>query len=63
MCFQGKYHDIRNTFISENNTGRLFQVTLDGGIGWEYVNRGGTTQASQVSYDFTPVWIGNNTNR
>jgi len=43
-----------NTYIAEDNTGRLFQVTPDGTIVWEYVNRGGTTRPSVVSYDFTP---------
>ena len=43
-----------NTFIAEDNTGRLFQVKPDGEIVWEYVNRGGTTRPSPVSYDFTP---------
>jgi len=43
-----------NTFISEDNTGRLFQVKPDGEIVWEYVNRGGTTRPSPVPYDFTP---------
>ncbi len=43
-----------NTFIAEDNTGRLFQVQPDGEIVWEYVNRGGTTRPSPVLYDFTP---------
>jgi outer membrane protein assembly factor BamB len=43
-----------NTYISEDNTGRLFQVQPDGTIVWEYVNRGGTTRPSIVPYDFTP---------
>ncbi len=43
-----------NTFIAEDNTGRLFQVTPDGEIVWEYINRGGTTRPSPVPYDFTP---------
>jgi hypothetical protein len=43
-----------NTFIAEDNTGRLFQVRPDGEIVWEYVNRGGTTRPSPVPYDFTP---------
>ncbi len=43
-----------NTFISEDNTGRLFQVKPDKTIVWEYVNRGGTTRPSVVTYDFTP---------
>jgi outer membrane protein assembly factor BamB len=43
-----------NTYISEDNTGRLFQVRPDGTIVWEYVNRGGTTRPSVVPYDFTP---------
>ena len=42
-----------NTYIAEDNTGRLFQVTPDGTIVWEYVNRGGTTRPSVVPYDFT----------
>ena len=42
------------TFIAEDNTGRLFQVTPEGEIVWEYVNRGGTTRPSPVPYDFTP---------
>ena len=43
-----------NTFIAEDNTGRLFQVKPDGEIVWEYVNRGGTTRPSPVPYDYTP---------
>ncbi len=43
-----------NTFIAEDNTGRLFQVKPDKSIVWEYVNRGGTTRPSVVPYDFTP---------
>jgi len=43
-----------NTFISEDNTGRLFQVKPDKTIVWEFVNRGGTTRPSVVAYDFTP---------
>jgi len=43
-----------NTFIAEDNTGRLFQVKPDGDIVWEYVNRGGTTRPSPVPYDYTP---------
>jgi len=43
-----------NTYIAEDNTGRLFQVQTDGTIVWEYVNRGGTTRPSVVPYDFTP---------
>ncbi len=43
-----------NTFIAEDNTGRLFQIKPDGTIVWEYVNRGGTTRPSVVPYDFTP---------
>jgi hypothetical protein len=43
-----------NTFIAEDNTGRLFQVKPDKSIVWEYVNRGGTTRPSIVPYDFTP---------
>ncbi|MEW5984636.1 MAG: arylsulfotransferase family protein [Acidobacteriota bacterium] len=43
-----------NTFIAEDNTGRLFQVKPDGDIVWEFVNRGGTTRPSPVPYDFTP---------
>ena len=43
-----------NTFIAEDNTGRLFQVTPAGEIVWEYVNRGGTTRPAPVPYDFTP---------
>jgi outer membrane protein assembly factor BamB len=43
-----------NTYIAEDNTGRLFQVKPDGAIVWEYVNRGGTTRPSVVPYDFTP---------
>jgi hypothetical protein len=43
-----------NTFIAEDNTGRLFQVKPDGDIVWEYVNRGGTTRPFPVAYDFTP---------
>ena len=43
-----------NTYIAEDNSGRLFQVQTDGTIVWEYVNRGGTTRPSVVPYDFTP---------
>ena len=43
-----------NTYIAEDNTGRLFQVKPDGEIVWEYVNRGGTTRPSVIPYDFTP---------
>ena len=43
-----------NTYIAEDNTGRLFQVKPDGTIVWEFVNRGGTTRPSVVPYDFTP---------
>jgi Arylsulfotransferase (ASST) len=43
-----------NTFIAEDNTGRLFQVSPDGEVVWEFVNRGGTTRPSPVPYDFTP---------
>ena len=43
-----------NTYISEDNTGRLFQVKPDKTIVWEYVNRGGTNRPSIVPYDFTP---------
>ena len=43
-----------NTYIAEDNKGRLFQVTTDRKIVWEYVNRGGTTRPSVVPYDFTP---------
>jgi len=43
-----------NTYIAEDNTGRLFQVKPDGAIVWEFVNRGGTTRPSVVPYDFTP---------
>jgi len=46
-----------NTYISEDNTGRLFQVKPDGEIVWEYVNRGGTTRPSVVPYDFTPQLV------
>ncbi len=41
-----------NTFIAEDNTGRLFQVKPDGEIVWEYVNRGGTCRPFPVAYDF-----------
>ena len=43
-----------NTFIGEDNTGRLFQVQPDGTIVWEFINRGGTTRPSVVPYEFTP---------
>jgi len=43
-----------NTYIAEDNKGRLFQVKPDGEIVWEYVNRGGTTRPSVVPYDYTP---------
>lgn len=43
-----------NTYIAEDNTGRLFQIKSDGTIVWEFVNRGGTTRPSVVPYDFTP---------
>ena len=45
---------VYNTYIAEDNTGRLFQVRPDGEIVWEYVNRGGTTRPSVIPYDFTP---------
>jgi len=43
-----------NTFIAEDNTGRLFQMRPDGEIVWEYVNRGGTNRPFPVAYDFCP---------
>jgi outer membrane protein assembly factor BamB len=43
-----------NTFISEDNTGRLFQIKPDGEIVWEYVNRGGTCRPFPVAYDYCP---------
>jgi hypothetical protein len=43
-----------NTYIAEDNTGRLFQVKPDGTIVWEFVNRGGTNRPSVVPYGFTP---------
>ena len=43
-----------NTYIAEDNTGRLFQVQPDGEIVWEYMNRGGTMRPSVIPYDFTP---------
>jgi len=43
-----------NTYIAEDNTGRLFQVKPDGEIVWEYVNRGGTTRPAPIPYDYTP---------
>ena len=43
-----------NTYIGEDNTGRLFQVDTSGKIVWEYINRGGTTRPSVVPYGFTP---------
>jgi outer membrane protein assembly factor BamB len=43
-----------NTFIAEDNTGRLFQVKPDGEIVWEYVNRGGTTRPTPIAYDYCP---------
>jgi hypothetical protein len=43
-----------NTYIAEDNRGRLFQVKPNGEIVWEYVNRGGTTRPSLIPYDFTP---------
>ena len=43
-----------NTFIGEDNTGRLLHVQPDGTIVWELINRGGTTRPSVVPYDFTP---------
>lgn len=47
-----------NTFISEDNTGRIFQVKsdkeVDGVIVWEYVNRGGTCRPSPIPYDYCP---------
>ena len=43
-----------NTYIAEDNKGRLFQVTPERDIVWEYVNRGGTTRPSVVPYDYTP---------
>ncbi len=43
-----------NTYIAEDNTGRLFQVKPDKSIVWEYMNRGGTNRPSMIAYDFTP---------
>ena len=49
-----------NTFISEDNVGRLFQVAPssdhpDGGeIVWEYISRASVTRCSMVPYDYTP---------
>ena len=43
-----------NTFISEDNTGRIFQVTPAGDIVWEYVNRSDVSRAIQYPYDYTP---------
>jgi len=43
-----------NTFISEDNTGRIFQIKPDGEIVWEYVNRGGTTRPAPIPYDYCP---------
>ena len=43
-----------NTYIAEDNRGRLFQVKPEGEIVWEYVNRGGTTRPSLIPYDHTP---------
>ena len=40
-----------NTFIAEDNTGRLFQVKPDGEVVWEYVNRGGTPGRSLALCD------------
>jgi len=43
-----------NTFISEDNNGRLFQVTPAGEIVWEYVNRTDVSRGAQYPYDYTP---------
>jgi hypothetical protein len=43
-----------NTFISEDNTGRIFQITSDGEIAWEYVNRTDVSRASPYAYDYCP---------
>ena len=49
-----------NTFISEDNVGRLFQVAPsvdhpDGGdIVWEFISRASVTRRSMVPYDYTP---------
>ena len=43
-----------NTFIAEDNTGRLFQVKPDGEIVWEFVNRGGTCRPYPVPYGYCP---------
>jgi hypothetical protein len=43
-----------NTFIAEDNIGRLFQIKPDGEIVWEYVNRGGTCRPFPVAYDYCP---------
>ena len=43
-----------NTFISEDNTGRLFQVDPEGDIVWEYVNRTDTSRAEPYAYDYCP---------
>ncbi|MFC2161994.1 arylsulfotransferase family protein [Acidobacteriota bacterium] len=43
-----------NTYIAEDNTGRLFQVKPDGEIVWEYINRGGTNRPFPVPYNYCP---------
>jgi Arylsulfotransferase (ASST) len=43
-----------NTFISEDNNGRIFQVTPAGDIVWEYVNRSDVSRAIAYPYDYTP---------
>jgi len=43
-----------NTFISEDNTGRIFQVNPAGEIVWEYVNRSDVSRAIPYPYDYAP---------
>jgi len=43
-----------NTFISEDNTGRMFQVNPNGKIVWEYVNRTILNRPAPIPYDYCP---------
>ena len=44
-----------NTFISEDNTGRLFQVNNEGDIVWEYVNTTDTSRAKPYALRLLPA--------
>lgn len=46
-----------NTFISEDNTGRIFQVTPDGEVVWEYVSGAAVARVIPYSYNYCPEMI------